>query len=69
MNESHVGAVTIRFSGMAISTSVSPAGCRADEVGTMVKSRSDRACLGFSGFPPNKLPKEPGFEEDAISMK
>ena len=67
MKECHAGAVTTRFSGVSISTSVPPTGCRADEVRTMVKSRRNRAWLGFAGSPPNRSRKDPGFEEDAIS--
>ena len=69
MNESHAGAVTTHFSGVTISTSVIPTGCRADEDSTMVKSCSVMARPGFTDFPPNKLPKDPGFKEAAISMK
>ena len=43
MYESHAGAVTMGFSGVTISTSISPTGCKAAEVRTMVKSRSDKA--------------------------
>ena len=67
MNESHAGAVTMRFSGVTISMSVSPTGCRAEEVRVMVKSRSAMAWFCFPDFPANRLPKVP--EEDAILNK
>ena len=57
MNESHAGAVTLRFSVVTISTSVSPTGCKAEELRAMVKSRSARAWLCFpTPFPVNRLP-------------
>ena len=64
MNQSNAGAVTMRFSGVTISTSVSPTGCRAEEVWVMVKSHSTMAWFCFPDFPANRLPMVP--EEDAI---
>ena len=43
INESHAGTVTTCISGVTISRSVSPIGCRADEVRTTVKTPSVRA--------------------------
>ena len=58
----------MRFSGVTISTSVSPTGCRPEEVRAMVKSGSARAWLCLpDAFPANRSPKVP--EEDAISNK
>ena len=62
--ESHAVAVTMHFSGVTISTSVSPTGCKAKEVRAMVKSCSARAWVCFPDFPADRSQKT--LEEDAI---
>ena len=65
MNESHGVAVTMLFSGVIISTSVSQPGCKAAEVRAIVKWRSVRAWLCCpTPFPVNRSLKVP--KEDAI---